>query len=466
MTIPVESHLHEREQAVLLDSIHDGIWVIDAQGITLRINNAMERIAGIKHGDVIGKHVTEAMDDLKFTACVTLRALEEKRTVTMFDDYANGRRCLNTSTPIFDENGEVWRVIASIRDITELDNMQTRLSDLERTNKSYKAKLESLENYGIVGISDAVAELRRSMLKAAQNDAICIVLGETGTGKSLTAKRIHEMSSRAKGPFIALNCGGIPAQLVESELFGYERGAFTGALRDGKKGVFELATGGTLFLDEVGELPLAMQATLLHVLDDSTFRRVGGTKSLKSDVRIIAATNKDLEEMVSKGSFRQDLFYRLRVLPIKVPSLRQRPEDIPELVYHFLHLMEGKETKRSFAPSLLSTLTTYAWPGNIRELRALVQYLHTMCEGNIFRIDDLPSYFLAELPVSDMPSYTLGISLKEAVEQVEKNLIGTALRELGSTYKAAKRLKVSQSTIVRKAQRYKIDLNAITHDAV
>ncbi len=456
--------LHEREQAVLLDSIHDGIWVIDAQGITLRINNAMERIAGIKTEDVIGKHVTEAMHDFKFTACVTLRALEEKRTVTMFDDYANGRRCLNTSTPIFDEEGKVWRVIASIRDITELDSMQSRLSELERSNQNYKAKLESLENYGIVGISEATAVLRKNMLKAAQNNAICIVLGETGTGKSLTARRIHELSPRSEGPFIALNCGGIPAQLVESELFGYERGAFTGALRDGKKGVFELAAGGTLFLDEVAELPLAMQATLLHVLDDSTFRRVGGTKSLKSDVRIIAATNKDLEEMVAKGTFRQDLFYRLRVLPIKVPSLRQRPEDIPELMYYFLQHMEGHEGGRNFAPSLLSTLTAYSWPGNIRELRALVQYLHTMCEGNIFRMEDLPSYFLAELPVETLPSYTLTTSLKEAVEHLEKNLIGTALRELGSTYKAAKRLKVSQSTIVRKAQRYKLELNEITHE--
>ncbi len=466
MSSSIEPRLHEREQAVLLDSIHDGIWVIDAHGVTLRINSAMERIAGIKLEDVVGKHVREAMEDFKFTTCVTLRALEEKRTVTMFDDYANGRRCLNTSTPIFDEEGNVWRVIASIRDITELDNMQSRLGELERTNKSYKAKLESLENYGIVGMSEATAILRRNMLKAAKNDAICIILGETGTGKSLTAKRIHEMSTRSEGPFIALNCGGIPAQLVESELFGYERGAFTGALRDGKKGVFELASGGTLFLDEVAELPLAMQATLLHVLDDGSFRRVGGAKSLKSDVRIIAATNKDLEEMAAQGTFRQDLFYRLRVLPITIPSLRERPEDIPELVYHFLHLMEGKDSKRSFAPSVLSTLTAYSWPGNIRELRALVQYLHTMCEGTVFRMEDLPSYFLAELPPAELPAYTLHTSLKSAVEHLEKNLISTALRELGSTYKAAKRLKVSQSTIVRKAQKYCIDLNAVDQGIV
>ncbi len=464
MTQISDASLFEREQAVLLDCMHDGIWVIDSSGITLRINNAMARIAGITSADVVGRHVSEAMKELKFTACVTLRALEEKRTVTMFDDYANGRRCLNTSTPIFDEHGKVWRVIASIRDITELESMHSRLLELERSNKNYKEKLESLDNYGIVGMSDATVALRQNMVKAAQNDAVCLILGETGTGKSLTAKRIHEMSARKDKPFIALNCGGIPAQLVESELFGYERGAFTGALRDGKKGVFEIAAGGTLFLDEVGELPLAMQATLLHVLDDNSFRRVGGTKSLKSDVRIIAATNKDLEEMVENNLFRQDLFYRLRVLPIKISPLRQRPEDIAELLYHFLQLMEGKEGKRSFASSVLSVLTAYSWPGNIRELRALVQYIHTMSESSIIRKEDLPSYFLADLPIETLPEYAVGVSLKEAVEHLEKNLIGAALRELGSTYKAAKKLKISQSTVVRKAQRYRIDLNSITHE--
>ncbi len=466
MTKAMTISLDEKEQEVLLDSMHDGIWVIDSQGITLRINNAMERIAGIKSEDVIGKHVTTAMRDLKFTACVTLRALEEKRTVTMFDDYANGRRCLNTSTPIFDTEGNVWRVIASIRDITELDSMHARLSDLERANQNYKTQLESFDNHGIVGISEASAALRKNILKAAKSDALCLILGDTGTGKSLTARRIHEHSTRgAAGPFVALNCGGIPAQLVESELFGYERGAFTGALREGKKGVFELAAEGTLFLDEVAELPLPMQATLLHVLDDGSFRRVGGSKELKSDVRIIAATNKDLEDMVVQGTFREDLFYRLRVLSVKIPSLRQRPEDIPELMYHFLQTLEGDEEKhRSFAPAVISALMAYTWPGNIRELRGIVQYLHTMTEGSIFRMEDLPSYFLADLPVDKVPLYPHASSLKEAVEHVEKNLISTALRELGSTYKAAKRLKVSQSTIVRKAQKYCINLNNVNDD--
>ena len=458
--------LNEREQAVLLDSIHDGIWVIDADGITQRVNKAMERIAGIREEDVLGKHVAEAMRDNKFTTCVTLRALEEKRPVTMFDDYANGRRCLNTSTPIFGEDGSVWRVIASIRDITELEEMSGRLIELERANQTYKSRLQSLESgddYGIVGHSVGTEKLRQGVLKAAGTDAVALILGETGTGKSLTAKAIHDMSARKGGPFIALNCGGIPPSLVESELFGYERGAFTGASKGGKVGVFELATSGTLFLDEIAELPMPMQATLLHVLDDYTFRRVGGTRPVKADVRIIAATNKPLDELVAEGKFRQDLFYRLRVVVVTIPPLRERREDVPDLARHFLRSIGGEDSKKTFAPAVLASLMGYSWPGNVRELRALVQYLLTMCENDIFRTEDLPSYLLADLPVAAMPDYAQSRSLRDAVENLEKNLITAALNEMGSTYKAAERLDVSQSTIVRKAQRYKIGLAAVTH---
>lgn len=458
--------LYEREQAVLLDSMHDGIWVIDANGITQRVNKAMERIAGIREEDMVGRHVAEAMRDNKFTTCVTLRALEEKRPVTMFDDYANGRRCLNTSTPIFGEDGEVWRVIACIRDITELEEMSARLVELERANQTYKSRLQTLEtgdNHGIIGNSAPTGKLRQGVLKAAGTDAVALILGETGTGKSLTAKAIHDMSARKDGPFIALNCGGIPPSLVESELFGYERGAFTGASKGGKVGVFELASGGTLFLDEIAELPMPMQATLLHVLDDYTFRRVGGTRAVKADVRVVAATNKPLGDLVAAGEFRQDLFYRLRVVVVNIPALRERREDIPDLARHFLRTMDGEDTRKTFAPAVMSALMGYAWPGNVRELRALVQYLLTMCEGDVFRMEDLPSYLLADLPTAVIPAYAESHSLKDAVEELEKSLITAALNDMGSTYKAAERLQVSQSTIVRKAQRYKIGLAAVTH---
>lgn len=455
-----------QELSVMLDSIHDGIWVIDANGITLRINKAMERIADLRAEEVIGKHVTEPMHKGRFETCVTLRALIEKRVVTMFDDYANGKRCLNTSTPIFDENGNVWRVIASIRDMTELESLQRKLSDLETETLAYKARLQNLETEmeaGFVGHSVQLRRLRREAAKAARTEATTLILGETGTGKTLTAKAIHDMSPRRNASFIAINCGAIPSGLMESELFGYEKGAFTGAAKGGKPGMFELAHKGTLLLDEIGELTLPMQAKLLQVLDGHPFHRVGGTKTISVDVRVLAATNKPLTQMVEKGQFREDLFYRLRVLTVAIPPLRERPDDIPILALHFLQEISAKnELSKKFDPQVLNCFLTYPWPGNIRELRAIVQSLATMSEGETITLQDLPSY----MQVPSLHSHE-GISfrqsLRDAVAELERSMIMTALTETGSTYKAARRLKVSQSTIVRKAQRYKIGLVEVAH---
>ena len=331
--IPVDqinrvAELPWQELTVLLDSIHDGIWVIDSDGITLRVNKAMERIAGLRAEEVIGKHVTEPMHKGRFETCVTLRALIEKRSVTMFDDYSNGKRCLNTSTPIFDEKGNVWRVIASIRDMTELETLQRKLTDLEMETLAYKARLENLEtemDAGFVGHSAPMRRLRKEASKAARTEAITLILGETGTGKTLTAKAIHDMGQRSAEPFIAVNYGAIPMSLMESELFGYEKGAFTGAAKSGKPGMFELAHKGTLLLDEIGEIPLPMQAKLLQVLDGHPFHRVGGTKPITVDVRVIAATNRDLQKCVTEGTFREDLYYRLSVFPVRVPRGNPSP---------------------------------------------------------------------------------------------------------------------------------------------
>lgn len=469
--IPVDqinrvAELPWQELTVLLDSIHDGIWVIDSDGITLRVNKAMERIAGLRAEEVIGKHVTEPMHKGRFETCVTLRALIEKRSVTMFDDYSNGKRCLNTSTPIFDEKGNVWRVIASIRDMPELETLQRKLTDLEMETLAYKARLENLEtemDAGFVGHSAPMRRLRKEASKAARTEAITLILGETGTGKTLTAKAIHDMGQRSAEPFIAVNCGAIPMSLMESELFGYEKGAFTGAAKSGKPGMFELAHKGTLLLDEIGELPLPMQAKLLQVLDGHPFHRVGGTKPITVDVRVIAATNKPLADMAASGQFREDLFYRLRVLTVEIPPLRERPDDIPVLAMHFLQeIIKKSGLQKNFDPQVLNCFLTYRWPGNVRELRALVQSLATMSEEETITMQDLPQYMQAQSPLPQ-GSVSFRQPMREAVAELERNMIMTALTETGSTYKAARRLKVSQSTIVRKAQRYKIGLVEIAH---
>ena len=456
-----------RELDRVLDSIHDGIWVIDAEGITLRVNRALERIAGIRAEEVVGRHVTEPMKEGRFKTSVTLQALKKRCAVTLFDDYSNGKRCLNTSTPVFDENGKLLSVIAVIRDITELEELQMKLSRLEVEAMAYKLRAEDLDTEtesGLMGQSLLLDRARRDIVRAAHSDAVTLILGETGTGKSMAAKIIHDMSSRAEKPFIALNCGGISPMLVESELFGYEGGAFTGASRNGKPGMLELANSGTLLLDEIGELSLPMQAKLLHVLDGQPFYRVGGTHPIPVNTRLIAATNKPLDRMVAEGHFREDLFYRLRVLHVTMPPLRERREDILLLAWYFLRkISESSGKERILDPRTEQVFLAYSWPGNVRELKSVIQSLATFHDDGAILPADLPSYMreATNIPCSVSQNEQ---NLPNAIATLEKNMLAEALAETGSTYKAARRLGISQSSVVRKARKYGIRAEAITHE--
>ncbi|MDR2055352.1 MAG: sigma 54-interacting transcriptional regulator [Desulfovibrio sp.] len=457
--------LDYREMQAILDSMYDGIWVIDGNGITRHVNRALKRIAGIEPREMIGNHVAELVRQGRFSSAVTLNALQEKKVVTRFDDYPGGVRCLNTSTPIFDEAGKIWRVVACIRDMTELERLQKRLADAERVAHKYKSELVSLrqnQNPGFVAGSEKMLACLRELEKAARAPSGILLLGETGTGKTLASGYIHRKSQRARGPFVSVNCAAISSSLIESELFGYEKGAFTGASQNGKKGFFELADQGTLLLDEIGELPLAMQAKLLQVLDDHSFHRVGGEKRVNVDVRVIAATNRPLEQMVGAGEFRADLYYRLRVLSVSIPPLREHPSDIPALAMTFLNdACQRYGTARAFSPKALECLSLYSWPGNVRELRAAVELLTAMTESNIIRVKDLPSYLLGaktdvHVFAEDAPArHDADVSgtLREAVASLERSMIRAALSAAGSTYKAAARLGISQSSVVRKARK-------------
>lgn len=441
-----------RELDRILESIHDGIWVIDGAGITRRINHAMERIAGIRAEEVVGRHVSEPLREGKFKTCVTLRALEEKRTVTLFDDYSNGRRCLNTSTPIYDEGGQVWRVIAAIRDLTELDSLKDRLSGLEMETMAHRRRAQGLDNEegaALIGESDTLRRALQDIAKASQCDAITLILGETGTGKSLAARLIHEHSPRAHKPFVTVNCGAIPATLIESELFGYERGAFTGAIKNGKPGLFELAASGTLLLDEIGELSHEIQAKLLHILDGQPIYRLGGARPIRPNARIIAATNQPLAELAASGAFRQDLYYRLAVLCIQMPPLRERKADIAGLARYFL---ARTASSKKFSQEAMTLFTQYAWPGNVRELRNVVQSLAILCEEETIMPENLPRSL--NQGSANAPDPLTPRSLALAIANLEKGMLGRALAEGGSTYKAARILGVSQSQVARKARKY------------
>lgn len=307
--------------------------------------------------------------------------------MTLFDDYANGKRCLNTSTPVFDENGKVWRVIAVIRDITELENLQKKLSNLEVEAMAYKLRAQGLEseaNSGLMGQSLLLHRVRQDIVKAAHSDAVTLILGETGTGKSLAAKIIHDMSHRAEKPFVVVNCGAMPAALMESELFGYEGGAFTGASKGGKPGMLELASGGTLLLDEIGELSLPMQAKLLHVLDGQPFygwRHPRHRRGHQGDRGHQQAFGQNGGRPASS---REDLFYRLRVLNVDMPPLRERKDDILMLAWHFLRkISEGTGTDKRLDPRTEQLFLAYNWPGNVRELQSVIQSLVTLAETEI-----------------------------------------------------------------------------------
>ncbi|MFT4302793.1 MAG: sigma 54-interacting transcriptional regulator [Desulfovibrio sp.] len=462
-----EAHLHliSQELYAITDSMHDGLWIIDGNGTTLHVNKALKRIANIEPEEMIGKSVSVPLLEGKFSAAVTLEALEQKRIITRFDDYPNGTRCLNTSTPIFDKKGDIWRVVACIRDITELESLQKRLADAERTAFLRQEEAVALPQNSEKKLIATSKLMRRCMVeleKAARAPSGILILGETGTGKTYAASYIHQKSPRSNGPFISVNCAAIPSTLIESELFGYEKGAFTGANRTGKKGYFELADKGTLLLDEIGELPLSMQAKILHVLDGQGFRKIGGEKELRVDVRIIAATNRPLEQLVSSGRFRADLYYRLRVLSICMPPLREHPEDIPALMMFFLDKACTRyNTMKTFSPRVIDCFGKHSWPGNVRELRAAVEFLAAMTEGSVISMRDLPSYLLGDVlkkeedeSLPDLPEEAL--SFKEAIENLERTLISEALADTGSTYKAAARLGISQSTVVRKAKQLQI----------
>ena len=445
----------------ILNSISDGVWIIDSNGITLHINAALCQIASLRAEDVVGKHVSVPMKDGKFTSCITLAALEGRESITLFDDYATGKRCLNTSTPIFDENGEVSLVVALIRDMSELEDLQCKLAEAEKELRFYKKKLNqcsNCEDKDFIGNSRELRNSLKELEKTSKVSSTVLLLGETGTGKTHAAAYIHYKSQRAKHPFVSVNCAAIPHTLLESELFGYEKGAYTGADQAGKKGFFELANHGTLLLDEVGDLPLTMQAKLLHVLDNLTFRRIGGVKEIKVDVRILAATNKDLEELVAAGTFRADLYYRIRVLTVRIPPLREHPADIVPLALQFLSdACQRHGTQKFFDPKVLRAFSAYSWPGNVRELQATVEFLAAMAEVSIIKLRDLPAQFVGGYFAAEEGEH----NLKDAMEALEFRLIQKAIHKTGSTRKAAKLLGINQSSVVRKAKKLNIPLGGV-----
>lgn len=455
------------ELDAIINNSYDGIWVMDGNGVVLKVNKTYESFSGIRVNEVIGRNIRDLVREGYFSDSAALHVLEEKKPCTVIHYIKTGKRAMVTAVPIFDDNNEIWRIVANVRDITEILHLKEKLEQAELESKRYRHELEQLKKFQlnngkIVFKSPAMIRVLETVKRVAKVDSTVLILGESGVGKGLLAEWIHQWSDRKEGPFIKINCGVLPESLLESELFGYEKGTFTGALKEGKEGLIELANQGTLFLDEIAELPMHMQSKLLQIIQEQQFYRVGGRKMIKINTRIIAATNKNLEEMVKRKLFREDLFYRLNVVPIRIPPLRERKDDIPILVFHFLKGFNEKYCySKSISPEVIDHLIHYDWPGNVRELENLIERLVVTSENDRITLNDLPRGFIQNSIQNKSGLFTdwaelEEMSYKEALAYFEKQLITKAIQKFGSFRSAAKKLGVHHSTLSRKAEKLKI----------
>jgi len=444
------------ELIAILDSINDAIFIDDENGNTMWINKACEDLYKIRRKDVIGKNITYLESEGIFTPSVARLVLEQNKEVNIVHKNKDGKRILSTGTPIFDKNNHLKKVISTSRDITELVNLKNRLEDME--SNLFELKNRDKSFYGdIIANSPAMINVLQLVERLADLDSTILISGESGSGKGIIARLLHETGSRSSHPYVKINCGAIPENLLESELFGYESGAFTGSRKDGKKGLFEVANNGTIFLDEISELPLNLQVKILQVIQEKEIQRVGGVVNIPVDVRIISATNRDLKTRVQEGKFREDLFYRLNVVPIQIPPLRERPEDIIPLIKHFLQKNNQKfnETKTIGANTMVAMLK-YPWPGNVRELENIIERLVITTKGNTIMPENLPSYISESIRSPgeiDIPHVT---DLKKALNEAEKHILANAASRHMTTRQIAQALGVSQPTIVRKLKKYNI----------
>ncbi|CFW97189.1 PAS fold [Syntrophomonas zehnderi OL-4] len=450
------------EMDAIIDSSFDGLYITDGNGMTIRINKAIKRITDLGENELLNKNMSELVDTGILSRSASLMVLEKKMPVTTSLTTITGKLLLVSATPVFDENGDICRIVTNVRDISELNRLKQKIEQLEELKNHFEFQMNQMKiklSGNLVFKDQHMERLVYQAVKVAEVDSTVLITGESGVGKELIAEIIHENSHRKNGPYIKLNCAAIPENLLESELFGYEAGAFTGARKGGKPGIFELAHEGTLLLDEIGDVPIHLQVKLLRVIQEREIIRIGGTRPIKVDVRIIAVTNQDLENMIRQGQFREDLFYRLNVIPLRIPSLRERREDIPLLAHYFINKYNRRYgLNKSLDPDIIDVLLKYDWPGNIRQLENLVERLVVTTGPDLIRLKNLPTSIMLEQhdKINHEQPIIVNqiIPLKAAVETVEKLLLERTFTLVNSCHKAAEILEVNPSTISRKAHKY------------
>lgn len=441
----------------IVKTSYDGIFITDGEANTIYVNNSYERITGLKKDDLLGHNMAKLVENGMISEATSFSVLKTKKPITVHQDFNTGKSALVTSSPFFDEKGEIKMIVTNVRDITELKELQEKDKQRKNETSKYKGIIEELKlqiasNELIIAEDEKMLNLLLLAKRVARVDTTILINGETGSGKEVLAKYIYNNSARKDKPYIKINCGAIPENLIEAEFFGYMEGSFTGAIKGGKMGIFEAANNGTLLLDEVSELPLNMQVKLLRVLQEGEIVRIGSNNTIKVDVRIISTSNRDLQKMVDDELFREDLYYRLNVVPLKVIPLRERPSSIIPTVEYYLNVFNQKyELNKTISKEALKYLYEYDWPGNVRELRNLVERITITAIDNVIYKEDLPSNIYK---IDQQKDNNDNVKLKDALEELEKEIIFRAYEKHGNVRAAAKELGIDNSTFVRKRQKY------------
>ena len=445
----------------VLDSLSDGIFITDSVGTTLRVNRMYEQLTGIKMEEVRGKNVRALVGEGVFDRILNPQIVKSGKPATHVQQLRDGKKVILSGFPVFDESGALCLVVTFVRDITMLTQLNEQMAEQKQLinqindQLAYVAQSQSRVLTPVFA-SPAMQEVVNLLTRLAPTDATILILGETGVGKDVFARLTHDLSERHDKLMLKVDCGGISETLTESEMFGYMPGAFTGASSKGKAGYFEIADGSTVFLDELGELPLTMQTRLLRVLQDGEILRVGSTTPRKVDVRIIAATNRNLAESVDAGTFRRDLYYRLNVATVHIPPLRERAEDVRPLAEYFLQQFTAKYRKSmAFMDITLDMLAHYAWPGNVRELQNLVHSLVITRNSALISPRDLPPHIsgasAGESCYND-DILTAHRPLRDIMAEIERNFLLRAIEMHGSVQKVADIFQINRSTVFRKIQ--------------
>lgn len=428
---------------LVFNNLYCGVYITDCKGTSLCVNKPFEEMSGISSDEIVGKTMQELVEKKYFSASASLLVLESKKPAAATYNTKTNKKLLARGKPIFNKNGNIEYVINTVFDLTVVD-YKDRI-DRDGVRESY------LNEENFITYSNEMLEIVDLLLKIASMDTTVLITGESGVGKGVIASMLHKASNRKNQAFIKINCAAIPETLFESELFGYEDGAFTGAKKSGKYGLFELANKGIIFLDEISEIPLHVQAKLLNVIEDKSFLKIGGQKFTNVDVKIVAATNKNLLQLVDEGKFREDLYYRLNVIHINIPPLRERKDDIKPLITYFINKYNEKyNCFKKISKSLMSILEESPWYGNVRELENTIERLIITSKGDLITESDLSLR-------SGSDNYTIKIKLEDILSNYEKEILYKAKNTYKSTREIAKVFGVSQATVVRKLKKYKIN---------